>query len=75
MTPEQARAARVILRWKVTDAAQEAGVSPNTIVRLEARSKTNHSAAAVQRAYEKAGVELVERNDGGPGVRLTDGDE
>ena len=48
-----------------------AGVSPNTITRIEADGTSNSSTlAAVQRALEAAGVIFVAENGEGPGVRL-----
>ncbi|TBC01471.1 XRE family transcriptional regulator [Rhizobium ruizarguesonis] len=63
--------ARVALGWGTRDLAKNAGVSPDTIARLESgeslRSSTN---AAVQIAFENAGIEFIPQNGGGVGVRF-----
>jgi transcriptional regulator with XRE-family HTH domain len=48
-----------------------ASVSPNTIARLE-RGDTLYprTLAAIRAALEAAGVEFIDENGGGPGVRL-----
>ena len=57
MTAAQARGARAILGWKVSDAAERAGVSPNTITRVEGDGSVNTATLKVLRAaYEAAGV-------------------
>lgn len=78
LTSEQVRAARAILRLEQRQLADEAGISVETVKRIErgsgeigANSKT---VAAVQRALEAAGVEFIEENGGGPGVRLRKGE-
>jgi transcriptional regulator with XRE-family HTH domain len=73
MTAEQIRAARALLRWDQADIAKASDVSVETVKRLEAmdgellevRAAT---VAAIQKAFEKAGVEFL--NHGQPGVRL-----
>ena len=54
--------------------ATAAGVSPDTIARLE-RGETLYprTVAAVRTAFESAGVEFIAENGGGPGVRLRKG--
>jgi hypothetical protein len=68
------RAARALLRWAATDLVRESGVSLATIHRAESvdgkTAMTFANASAVRRALENAGVELIEENGGGPGVRL-----
>ena len=66
----QSKMARVALGWGVRDLAKRAGVSPDTIARLERgeqlKSSTLH---AVRTAFEAAGIEFIPENGGGPGVR------
>ena len=68
------RAARALLRWSASDLARESGVSLSTIHRAEAvdggTAMTFVNAAAVRRAFENAGVEIIEEQGGGPGARL-----
>jgi DNA-binding XRE family transcriptional regulator len=70
----QIRAARALLRWTADDLAQEAALGRNTILRAEvADNQTSLTAAndlAVRRALEAAGVEFIDEDGGGPGVRL-----
>src|SRR6266487_7064108 len=70
----QIRAARALLRWSAEDLARESALGLNTIKRAElAEDKTSLTVAndlAVRRALEAAGVEFIDENDGGPGVRL-----
>ena len=68
------RAARALLRWAAADLVRESGVSLATIHRAESvdgkTAMTFANASAIRRAFENAGVELIEENGGGPGVRL-----
>lgn len=70
----QMRAARALLRWSASDLARESGVSLSTIQRAEAvdgaTTMTFANAMAVRRAFENAGVEIIEEPGGGPGARL-----
>ena len=53
-----------MLAWKVLDAAVKAGVSPNTITRVEGDGSVNTATLkAMQGAYEAAGVRFTA--DGG----------
>jgi transcriptional regulator with XRE-family HTH domain len=70
----QIRAARALLRWSAADLAKRASLGLATIRRAElAETKTSMTAAndlAVRRALEAAGVEFIDENGGGAGVRL-----
>ena len=70
----QIRAARALLRWSAGDLARESSLGLNTIKRAElAEDKTSLTVAndlAVRRALEAAGIEFIDENGGGPGVRL-----
>ncbi len=76
MTPEQARAARAILRVGVRDVAEATGVTPNTVSRIEAptengkRGPQASTIAAIRSWYETKNIEFIAENGGGPGVRL-----
>ena len=74
LTSPQIRAARGLLRWSATDLAREASLGLATIKRAEsAAEETSMTAAndlAVRRAFEVSGVEFIDENGGGPGVRL-----
>ena len=74
LTSPQIRAARGLLRWSAEDLAREAALGLATIRRAEgAEDETSMTLAndlAVRRALESAGVEFIDENGGGPGVRL-----
>jgi hypothetical protein len=70
----QIRAARALVRWSAEELAQASAVSVATIRRAELTDKeTLMNAAndlAVRHALETAGVEFIDENGGGAGVRL-----
>jgi hypothetical protein len=74
LSSSQIRAARALLRWSAGDLARESALGLNTIKRAElAEDTTSLTVAndlAVRRALEAAGVEFIDENGGGPGVRL-----
>ena len=70
---EQFRAARALLGWSQTQLAKEAGLSLPTVKRVETETGPKVSDAArvaLKRALDQNGVEFIEENGGGPGVRL-----
>jgi hypothetical protein len=74
LTSAQIRAARALIRWSAEDLAQQSALSVATIRRAELTEReTSMTAAndlAVRRVLEAAGVEFIDENGGGPGVRL-----
>jgi hypothetical protein len=74
LTSAQIRAARALVRWRAQDLARESSVGVATIRRAELTddmtSMTAANDLAVRRALEAAGVEFIDENGGGPGVRL-----
>jgi predicted transcriptional regulator len=76
ITSELIRAARALLRWEQRDLAHASGVSLPTIKRLEVSpgvlAAHSSTVTALRRAVEAAGVEFIDGNGGGPGVRLRD---
>jgi hypothetical protein len=74
LTSAQIRAARSLIRWRAEDLAREASVGVATIRRAELAdhetSMTTANDLAVRRALEAAGIEFIDENGGGPGVRL-----
>jgi hypothetical protein len=74
LTSSQIRAGRALLRWSADDLARESALGVNTIRRAElAEDETSLTVAndlAVRRVLEAAGVEFIDENGGGPGVRL-----
>lgn len=71
MKPIQCKMARTALGWGTRDLARNAGVSPDTIARLERGENLRASTiSAVQSAIEAAGIEFIPENGGGVGVRF-----
>jgi hypothetical protein len=74
LSSAQIRAARALLRWSAQDLARESALGVNTIRRAEVAeegiSLTAANELAIRRALEAAGVEFIDENGGGPGVRL-----
>ena len=72
MTPHQCRAGRALLEMTQPRLAQEAGLGLSTIVDFEKmrRPVSKEAVEAIQRALERRGVEFIDENGGGPGVRL-----
>jgi hypothetical protein len=74
LTSELVRAARALLRWEQRDLAQASAVSLPTVKRLEAKpgplGAHASTRAALRTALEKAGIEFIDENGGGAGVRL-----
>jgi transcriptional regulator with XRE-family HTH domain len=70
----QVKAARALLGWSQDDLAAAAGVSIPTIKRLEASDDflggRAETATKILTALVSAGIEFIEENGGGPGVRL-----
>ena len=77
LTSDQIRAARALVRWRAEDLARASAVGVATIRRAELvdgrTSMTLPNDMAVRRALEFAGVEFIDENGGGPGVRLRKG--
>lgn len=67
--------ARAALRWSLQDLAKAAGVHRNTINNFETGryAGTDEAISAIRSALEDAGVDFIEENGGGPGVRLRGG--
>ena len=74
LTSSQIRAARALIRWSAEDLARATQLSVTTIRRAELTeeetSMTTANNLAVRRALEAAGVEFIDENGRGPGVRL-----
>lgn len=71
MTPAQCRMARAALELGIRELAEAAKVSTNTIARLErGEDLRERTVDAIRATLESAGVEFIDENGGGPGVRL-----
>jgi transcriptional regulator with XRE-family HTH domain len=66
----QLRMARAAIGWGVRELAEKAGITANTVTRIENGADAKQSTInALQRALEAAGIEFT--NGDQPGVRLT----
>ena len=72
ITREQCRAARGLLGWSQADLAEAALIGTVTVRQFEtgAHEPRRLTLHAIRRAFEAAGVEFIDENGGGPGVRL-----
>jgi transcriptional regulator with XRE-family HTH domain len=72
ITPAQCRGARAMLGLDQAALAELALVHRNTIMGFESGRKapTRNNLLAIQAALERAGLEFIPENGGGPGVRL-----
>jgi hypothetical protein len=79
LSSELIRAARALLRWEQRDLSDASSVSLPTIKRLESKpgamAAHGSTVAALRKALESAGVEFIDENGGGPGVRLRKGQQ
>ncbi len=71
MKPVQLKMARAAVGWGVRELAKKAGVTANTVTRIENGADAKQSTMdRLQDALEAAGIEFIQENGGGPGVRL-----
>jgi transcriptional regulator with XRE-family HTH domain len=71
MKPVQLKMARAAVGWGVRELAKKAGVTANTVSRIENGADAKQSTMdRLQHALEAAGIEFIQENGGGPGVRL-----
>jgi len=72
ITSAQCRAARGLVGWSQQELAKNAGVGTVAIHQLESGTSQPRRATldVVRRALEAAGVEFIDENGGGAGVRL-----
>ena len=74
LTSAQIRAGRSLIRWTADELAGASALSVATVRRAELRESetalTTANDLAIRRALEAAGVEFIDENGGGPGVRL-----
>jgi transcriptional regulator with XRE-family HTH domain len=71
MKAVQLKMARAAVGWGVRELAKKAGVTANTVTRIENGADAKQSTMdRLQYALEAAGIEFIQENGGGPGVRL-----
>ena len=74
LTGEQLKAARALVRMEMKAVADAAGLSFDTVKRLEMFrgpiSANTNTEAALRRAFRDVGVMFIDENGDGPGVRL-----
>jgi hypothetical protein len=74
LTSAQIRAARALIRWNAEQLAEQSAVGVTTIRRAELTASetklTRVNDQAIRRVLEAAGVEFIDADGGGPGVRL-----
>src|SRR5579883_3281623 len=75
ITSAQCRGARAMLGWSQEQLAEAANLTRQTIAGFEGEARTPgiNNLRAIRAALEAAGIEFIERNGGGPGVRLREG--
>lgn len=76
VTAGQLRAARGLIGWSQTDLARRAGLSLPTVKRVETDlgiRVSNDARTKLRQALEAAGIEFIDENGGGAGVRLRKG--
>jgi transcriptional regulator with XRE-family HTH domain len=73
ITSGQIRAARSLIKWTGKELAEASGVAFSTLMRLETGegipSAQVKTLDAIQKAFEKAGVEFIGTPEEGAGVR------
>jgi len=64
--------ARAALNWTVRDLAKATGLHRNTITNIETGRYAGDLATlkTIAAVLKRAGIEFIDENDGGPGVRL-----
>jgi transcriptional regulator with XRE-family HTH domain len=71
MLAVQFRMARAALGWGIVEFAERAGVSTNTLVRLERGEELKQSTIDILRkVLEEAGIEFIDDGHGGFGVHV-----
>ncbi len=68
----QCKAARAMLGWSRRDLAEAARMAERTVVDFERGARAPHERTLIdiKRALEDAGIEFIDENGGGVGVRF-----
>lgn len=72
VTSAQVRMARAALDWTVRDLAEATGLHRNTINNIEVGRYAGDpkTLEIIEQELKAAGIDFIEENGGGPGVRL-----
>jgi predicted transcriptional regulator len=72
MSPAQCRAGRALLEITQTELAASAGLGLSTVVDYEKKRRqvSAESVRSMFQALVDAGIEFIDENGGGPGVRI-----
>jgi transcriptional regulator with XRE-family HTH domain len=74
ITGHQIRAARALLGWTAANTADRAGLTRETVQRLEQHDdippSRTQSLLVLKRIFEEAGIEFIGAPGEGPGVRV-----
>ena len=72
MTPAQCRAGRSLLDITQSQLANAAKLGLSTVVDFEnqRRAVSPEAVRSIRNALDKAGIDFIDENGGGPGVRL-----
>jgi transcriptional regulator with XRE-family HTH domain len=72
ITPAQCRAARALLGINQPKLAEQSGLGLSTIVDFEKmrRQVSDEAVQAIRLALKRMGIEFINENGGGPGLRL-----
>ena len=67
--------ARAALNWTVRDLAEAADIHRNTVTNIEVGryAGDRKTIDTIERVLRRAGIEFIEEDGGGPGVRLRKG--
>ena len=72
ISPNQCKAARALLGWTQEQLAVTAGIGISTVREFELgqRKPIARNRQAILDAFSAAGIEFIDENGGGPGLRL-----
>jgi predicted transcriptional regulator len=75
ITPSQCRAGRALLEITQTQLAKAASLGLSTVVDFEKRRRkvSVEAIQSISKTLSHAGIEFIDENGGGPGVRLRKG--
>jgi transcriptional regulator with XRE-family HTH domain len=77
LTPSQCRAARGLIGWNQQELADQAHIGIVTVHQFESglSQPRRVTLEVIRRAFESAGVEFIDENGGGAGVRFRERQE